>query len=51
MKRYPGYQMFFWKRKSPDPERISQTRDSFMLYLKRANYVTRNCKQAFIRYP
>ena len=47
----PSYQMFCWKIKLPDPERIPPTRDSLMLYLKRANYVTRTCRQAFIRYP
>ena len=36
------YQMFCGKRKSPDPERITPTRDSFLFHLRRANYVTRN---------
>ena len=49
--RSPSYQMFCWKIKLPDPERIPPTRDSLILYLKRANYVTRTCRQAFIRYP
>ena len=46
-----GYQMFCGKRKSPDTERISPTRDDFMLHLKLANYVTRIWKQALICYP
>ena len=47
----PRYQMFCGKRKSPDPERITPTRESFMLQLRPANFVTRIWKQAHICYP
>ena len=39
------------EKKSPDPEQILPIRDSFMLHLKRANYVTCIWKQALISYP
>ena len=45
------YQIFCGKRKSPDPERIPPTRNSFMLHLQHANYVTRIWKRALICYP
>lgn len=43
------YQVFCRKRKSPDPEGIPSTRNSFMLRLKHTNHVT--WKQALISYP